>query len=164
MQKVKSGIILFLILFVLWLVLAGTNREEIIIGAVASLILTGLFYSKTAALGSIRLTPKAILYIFLYLAVFIRELVKSTIDVAGRVLSPRLPINPGIVKVRTHLTSPIARLILANSITLTPGTMTVETKGEYYYIHWIDIQAEDIDAATKAIVSTFEKYLEVIFE
>lgn len=164
MQKVKPAITLFLILFVLWLILAGTNRDEIIIGAFASLIISVLFYPKASALGSIRLTPKAILYLFLYVLVFIRELVKSTIDVAGRVLSPRLPINPGIVKVRTKLTSPLARLILANSITLTPGTMTVETKGEYYYIHWIDIQAEDIEAATQAIVTTFEKYLEVIFE
>ena len=148
----------------LWLILAGTNRDEIIVGALAAALISLLFHGKVATLGSVRLTPKAFLYIFLYFFVFIRELVKSTIDVAGRVLSPRLPINPGIVKVRTRLTSPIARLILANSITLTPGTMTVETKGEFYYIHWIDIQAEDIEAATNAIVTTFEKYLEVIFE
>lgn len=164
MQKVKAGITLGLILFVLWLILAGTSRDEIIVGALASLLISLLFHGKVAALGSVRLTPKAFLYIFLYFFVFLRELVKSTIDVAGRVLSPRLPINPGIVKVRTRLTSPIARLILANSITLTPGTMTVETKGEFYYIHWIDIRAEDIEAATNAIVTTFEKYLEVIFE
>jgi multicomponent Na+:H+ antiporter subunit E len=42
--------------------------------------------------------------------------------------------------------------------------MTVETRGEYFYIHWIDIQSDDIQATTEAIVSTFEKYLEVIFE
>jgi multicomponent Na+:H+ antiporter subunit E len=41
--------------------------------------------------------------------------------------------------------------------------MTVETKGEYYYIHWIDIRTEDIDSSTEAIVAKFEKYLEVIF-
>jgi len=149
---------------VLWLILAGTNMDEIIVGALTAALISLLFHGKAATLRSVRLTPKAFLYIFLYIFVFLRELVKSTIDVAGRVLSPRLPINPGIVKVRTRLTSPIARLILANSITLTPGTMTVETKGEYYYIHWIDIQAEDIEEATNAIVTTFEKYLEVIFE
>ena len=41
--------------------------------------------------------------------------------------------------------------------------MTVETLGEDFYIHWIDIQSDDIDAATRAIVTTFEKYLEVMF-
>jgi len=52
---------------------------------------------------------------------------------------------------------------LANSITLTPGTLTVEMRNEYFYIHWIDVTKEDILGATEAIVSKFEKYLEVIY-
>ncbi len=163
MRKLKPGIILFIILFVLWIILAGTDRDELIIAGVSSLVISLLFASKAKALGNIHLSPKAICCAFMYLFVFLRELVKSTIDVAGRVLSPRLPINPGIVKVHTRLKSPLGRLILANSITLTPGTMTVETQGEYFYIHWIDIQTDDIETTTKAIVSIFEEYLEVIF-
>jgi len=163
MRKVKPGIILFLILFGLWLALAGTDRDEIIIAAITSFILSVLFASKAQILGNIILTPKAIFYTVIYVFVFLRELTKSTWDVARRVLSPGLPINPGIVKVKTRLKSPLGRLILANSITLTPGTMTVETDGEYFYIHWIDIQSDDIVANTNAIVATFEKYLEVMF-
>lgn len=164
MKQVKAVIILFAVLFVLWILLTGTDRQELVLGVIVSLILCMFFATGANALGSIRLTPKALLYLVLYLFVFLKELVLSTIDVASRVLSPRLPINPGIVKVRTRLTSPLARLVLANSITLTPGTMTVETSGEYFYIHWIDIQTEDIDSSTKAIVTKFEKYLEVIFD
>jgi multicomponent Na+:H+ antiporter subunit E len=67
------------------------------------------------------------------------------------------------VKVRTKLKSGIGRTILANSITLTPGTMTVEIRDEFLYIHWIDIKTDDIDTATEAIVSKFERHLEVIF-
>jgi multicomponent Na+:H+ antiporter subunit E len=163
MHKVKPGIILFVILFGLWLLLAGADRDELIVAAVASLVISILFAGRVSALGSIRLHPKAIAYAVIFFFVFLRELVHSTIDVAGRLLSPRLPINPGIVKVRTRLKSPLGRIILANTITLTPGTMTVETKGEYYYIHWIDIRTEDIDSSTEAIVAKFEKYLEVIF-
>lgn len=163
MQKVKPGVILFIILFVLWLALAGTDKDELIIAAISSLILSVLFASKAEVLGNIRLNPKAIFYSFIYLFVFLRELTKSTWDVARRVISPSLPINPGIVKVKTRLKSPLGRLILANSITLTPGTMTIETDGEYFYIHWIDIQSDDIEANTNAIVATFEKYLEVMF-
>ena len=74
-----------------------------------------------------------------------------------------LPINPGIVKVQTKLKSRLGRAFLANSITLTPGTLTVETKGEYFYIHCIDVTSHDIEEATQKIVSTFEKYLEVIY-
>ncbi|MEA1973527.1 MAG: Na+/H+ antiporter subunit E, partial [Candidatus Cloacimonadota bacterium] len=95
--------------------------------------------------------------------VFLWELLLANFDVAKRIISPKLPINPGIVKVKTKLKSPIGRTFLANSITLTPGTLTVEMKDEYFYIHWIDVTNDDIDGATRAIVSSFEKYLEVIF-
>ena len=110
-----------------------------------------------------RTTPKALIWGIAYLFVFLVELVKSNLDVAFRVLHPRLPIHPGIVKVRTKLTSPMGRLALANSITLTPGTITVETKEEYFYVHWIDVRARNIEETSQNIVSKFEKYLEVIF-
>jgi multicomponent Na+:H+ antiporter subunit E len=97
------------------------------------------------------------------LFVFLGELIKSNLDVAFRVLHPKLPINPGIVKVKTRLTSRLGRIALANSITLTPGTITVETKGDTFYIHWIDARAKNIEESTKAIVEKFERYLEVIF-
>lgn len=163
MQKVKPGVILFFILFGLWITLAGTDRDELIMAAVTSLILSVIFASKADILGNIRLSPKAFVFSIIYVFVFLRELSKSTWDVAKRVLSPSLPINPGIVKVKTKLKSPLGRLVLANSITLTPGTMTVETDGEFFYIHWIDIQSDDVYANTNAIVATFEKYLEVMY-
>jgi multicomponent Na+:H+ antiporter subunit E len=79
------------------------------------------------------------------------------------VLSPALPLNPGIVKVRTRLKSRMGRLLLANSITLTPGTLTVDIDGEWLYIHWVTVASADIEAATAAIVSGFEGYLEVMY-
>ena len=78
-------------------------------------------------------------------------------------IKPVIPINPGIVSVRTKLKSPIGRMALANSITLTPGTLTVDIKEDKLYIHWIDVTDLDEEAATRKIVSGFEKYLEVIF-
>jgi multicomponent Na+:H+ antiporter subunit E len=57
----------------------------------------------------------------------------------------------------------MGRLLLANSITLTPGTLTVEMDGEWLYIHWVSVAADDIEAATAAIVSGFEAYLEVMY-
>ena len=87
----------------------------------------------------------------------------SNFKLAGVVLSPNLPINPGIVKVRTRLKSRMGRLLLANSISLTPGTLTVELDGEWLYIHWVTMESTDIDAATASIVSGFEHYLEVMY-
>jgi multicomponent Na+:H+ antiporter subunit E len=113
--------------------------------------------------AEINLTPKAFVYTFIYIFVFLSELMKSNLDVAKRVISPSLPINPGIVKVKTKLKSKMGRMILANSITLTPGTFTIDIIDDTLYIHWIDVLSEDIEKATKEIVSKFEKYLEVIY-
>jgi multicomponent Na+:H+ antiporter subunit E len=163
MKKLKVFILLLIILFGLWVMLAGTDKDELIAGGITAFLVSLFFSGRASALGDIRLNPKSLVYMVIYIFVFLRELIKSNFDVAGRVISPSLPIHPGIVKVKTKLKSKLGRTILANSITLTPGTMTVETKGEYFYIHWIDVKCEDIESMTTMIVSGFEKYLEVIF-
>jgi multicomponent Na+:H+ antiporter subunit E len=53
--------------------------------------------------------------------------------------------------------------MLANSITLTPGTLTVELRDEWIYVHWVTVESADIDAATAEIVAGFERYLEVMY-
>ncbi|MDD4308868.1 MAG: Na+/H+ antiporter subunit E [Candidatus Cloacimonetes bacterium] len=163
MRRVKALILSYLILTGLWLVLSEVTRNEFIIGSLVSATISLIFSSRLAILENVKLNPKALFCSIKFIFVFLRELFKSAIDVAIRVLSPSLPINPGIVKVRTKLHSKLGRIVLANSITLTPGTMTVEAKGEYLYIHWIDIKSDDIESATVAIVSTFEKHLEVMY-
>ncbi|MCK5133599.1 MAG: Na+/H+ antiporter subunit E [Candidatus Sabulitectum sp.] len=163
MKKAKSAIVGVVILFAVWVMLTDTSQQEMLLGGATALLIVFLFREKLAVLGDIKLNPKSLIYMFVYLFVFSWELLKSNIDVAFRVVSPRLPINPGIVKVRTTLKSPLGRAFLANSITLTPGTLTVEMKGEFFYIHWIDVTSDNIEDATKEIVSNFEKYLEIIF-
>ena len=54
-------------------------------------------------------------------------------------------------------------MLLANSITLTPGTLTVEVIEDSFFIHWIDVEDDEIGNASKKIVEKFEKYLEVIY-
>ena len=90
-------------------------------------------------------------------------MIKSNLDVARRVISPKLPINPGIVEVKTKLQSKIARVILADSITLTPGTFTIEIEDDSLFIHCIDVQSTDLEKNTQLIVEKFEKYSEVMY-
>ncbi len=101
-----------------------------------------------------------------YIPVFLWQVLKANLDVAYRVLHPALPITPGIVKVTTALRSEMAMTFLANSITLTPGTMSVDidTDQGVLYVHWIDVQARDSEAATRMIVERFEKILHKVFE
>jgi multicomponent Na+:H+ antiporter subunit E len=101
-----------------------------------------------------------------YVPVFLWECFKANIDVAYRVVHPRLPINPGIVKVKTGLKSDTGLTFLANSITLTPGTLSVDVDRDkgFLYVHWIDVKTKDLDTATQQIVGRFETILKKIFE
>jgi len=163
MKYLKSWFLLSIFLFIFWILLAGTDVQELIVGLAVSILISSLLVKKISVFDDIRISLKAFICSLIYIFIFMVELVKSNFDVAFRVLHPKLPINPGIVKVRTKLKSKLGRIILANSITLTPGTLTVEIQQDYYYIHWIDVTAEDIDRSTELIVKKFEKYLEVIF-
>jgi multicomponent Na+:H+ antiporter subunit E len=98
-----------------------------------------------------------------YLFVFVRELIKSNLDVARRVISPSLPINPGIVKFKSKLPTEYSKMVLANSITLTPGTLSIDIIDDTFYIHWIDVKTTDPEKAYTEIAETFEKILLKIF-
>jgi len=96
--------------------------------------------------------------------VLLWEIMKANLDVAYRVVHPRMPINPGIVVIKTELESDIAKMILANSITLTPGTFTLDVIGDRLLIHWINVKAESTEEVTELIGERFERYLRVIFQ
>lgn len=165
METHKNILYLVVGFTVLWLLLSNSlSWQVILVGVGVSVVLTIVYAgARYAMLG--KMTPSAaVIRAFVqYIPVFLRELIKSNLDVAFRVINPSLPIKPGIVEVKTKLKSPIGRLVLANSITLTPGTLTVETKDDSLFIHWIDVSSPDIEAATQEIVSKFEGYLEIIY-
>jgi len=163
-MKIKSFFIITIVLFSIWILLNNSlDPVLLIIGAGVSILIALLFCTKCSVFSQIKLSPKSLFFSIAYIFVFIIELIKSNLDVAYRVISPKLPINPGIVKVKTVLNTEIGRMILANSITLTPGTLSVDIRDEFIYVHWIDVEGKDIDTATDAIVKKFEKYLKEIY-
>ena len=163
-SKLRDTAVLFVTLMLFWLMLSGKlDTDVLIVGAVASLIIALLYRDGLSFFTEFRFTPQAMVAGFRYYGYFLRELFKSNLKMAAIVLSPSLPITPGIVKVRTRLKSRMGRLMLANSITLTPGTLTVEMAGEWLYIHCVTLGATDVEAATAEIVSGFESYLEVMY-
>ncbi len=160
----KNFIVISLILLSVWIFLNNSIQPDIVVtGVIISLIIASLACKRCELFTDLKITPKSFLYTIIYFIIFFIELVKSNMDVTRRVLSPSLPINPGIVEVKTTLKSKYARMILANSITLTPGTLTVEIVDDSLFIHWIDVEAKDIKGASEKIVKNFEKYLEVIY-
>jgi multicomponent Na+:H+ antiporter subunit E len=155
---------LWVTLLVIWLIANDSLAPEILLtGALLSGVLAVAFAPFSGAYAHIRWAPRVLLNIVLYLAVFLEELVKANFNVLLMVLSPRIHIHPGIVEIQTKLKSPVGRLVLANSITLTPGTLVVDIKDDTLYIHWINVAAQEPVAATRKIAGRFEKYLEVIY-
>ncbi len=166
-DPMKKRITLFIIGFVVWMLLGWPpDVEHALVGAPVALLIT--FITGDMFVDRPHRFRRFFRYLWFcyYVPMFLWECFKANIDVALRVLNPRLPINPGIVKVKTTLKSDTALTFLANSITLTPGTFCVDIKPEegVLYIHWIDVKSQDTDKATQLIVSKFEKVLRKIFE
>ena len=154
-----------IILFLLWLALTGTfNLQELSVGGVLAIIIPFLTPYPISNRGLKWFAPKRVIGVFIYSLVFMKALLIANLDVAKKVLSPKLNIKPGIVKIKTELTSDIGKMLLANSITLTPGTLSVDIRGEYLFIHWIDVESRDIVEATKIIAGDFEKLIKSIVE
>ena len=155
----------FIILFLIWLGFTTSLAiSELITGAVISLIITSFVYKTFTDYGMKFFSPMRVVYIIQYLIVFLIALIKANLDVARRVVDPKLPINPGIVKYDTKLKSRTAKVILANSITLTPGTLTVDIIDDALYIHWIDVTSKEPDVIYREIGESFEKILRKIFQ
>lgn len=155
---------LWLTLLLIWLALNASLAPEIVLtGALLAAVLAIAFAPFASAYACIRWTPRVLLHVILYFGVFLQELVKANINVMLLVFAPRIHIEPGIVEIRTRLKTPLGRLVLANSITLTPGTLVVDIKGDTLFIHWINVSATDPVAATQQIAGRFEKHLEIIY-
>jgi multicomponent Na+:H+ antiporter subunit E len=151
--------------FGVWLLLTwNLGAASLIAGAVVALIAALVFGSELPLAPARLFNPVRWFWVLVYVPVFGYQVVKANIDVALRVLSPGLQLKPGIVRIRTTLKTDIARTFLANSITLTPGTMTVDIKDDVLYIHWIEVKTEDEAAAGGIIKGPFEKLLARIFE
>jgi multicomponent Na+:H+ antiporter subunit E len=164
MSSTTRFINLWVTLEALWLIAnASLAMDVVLVGAVISGALGFLFRDFGRVYGDIRWSPKVIYNYVLYFGVFLRELVKANFNVMRVVFSPTIDIKPGIVEIRTRLRSPLGRLTLANSITLTPGTLVVDMHEDSLFIHWINVTAKDPQAATQEIAGSFEKYLEVIY-
>ena len=160
----KGLLVPFLVLLLFWILLNGSvAADTLAVGVLAAFLITLFFRRGLAPLAEFPFTPRAIIATVQFIAYFFKEMIKSNIKLAAIVLNPALPINPGIVKVRTRLKSRMGRLMLANSITLTPGTLTVELEGEWIYVHWVTVESSDLEAATARIVAGFESYLEVMY-
>jgi multicomponent Na+:H+ antiporter subunit E len=158
-------IVLILFSFLVWCALNWNfGPENLVAGSIVA-VLVGLMFGKRFLDEPLKIfNPLRWIYMFLYAFVFLFEMAKANLQVAYLVLHPKMPIHPGIIRVKTGIQSELGRTFLANSITLTPGTFTIDIKEDILYIHCIVVPATDLDAATEKIVHRFEKLLIKIFD
>jgi multicomponent Na+:H+ antiporter subunit E len=124
-----------LMLAAIWLLLSGLFKPLLLGLAVAAVLLT-LWLSRRMEIIDTEHHPVLAAFRYVpywpWLAV---EIVKSSIDVARRVLSPSMPIHPTVFEVRASQRTTMGRVVLANSITLTPGTVTMDVDGDRLIVH-----------------------------
>jgi len=161
----------FVVALVVWVVVAWpfidgrVDVQSMTAGVIASIMVAVLFHEMLPREHRVFISPVRIFWFLVYVPVFFYYMVKANIDVLYRALHPKMPIKPGIVKIKTNLKTESGITALANSITLTPGTMTVDlTDDGFLYIHWINVKSDDVEQATKIISQTFEWFLKKIFE
>ncbi|MBP7087988.1 MAG: Na+/H+ antiporter subunit E [Candidatus Omnitrophica bacterium] len=167
MTRTSSRIITFFVALIIWHILSwDLSWVTTAVGSVIAILVSFISGHLFTDSPNKWIEPKRYLYFLLYCFTFLEECFKANIDVALRVIKPNMPINPGIVKVKTHLKTETALTFLANSITLTPGTLSVDIddKRGIIYIHWIDVKNKDIVEATNIIVRRFENIIEKVFE
>ncbi|HET7323071.1 MAG TPA: Na+/H+ antiporter subunit E [Halococcus sp.] len=156
-------------LAVLWLFVRGVSltpsriAEEFLIGLGIGMSIAFVFrrfYATEFVLaGTLRVIP----YIIAYLLVFTKELIVANLDVTYRVLSPSLPIEPAVVAIPLRVESDAAITTIANSITLTPGTLTMDYDEDINTLYVHGINGRDRDALV-APIRTWENLALVIFD
>lgn len=166
MRKGVLTVLLFITwIFLTWPFKGGVDYSSLFMGFLFSLFSGYIFGEGFTESPHKFFGIKRYFWGLIYIFVFFYYCILANLDVAFRVLHPSLPIKPGIVKVKTNLKSKSGLTALANSITLTPGTMTVEIDPSgFLYIHWIYVRTQDIEQASEIIVRRFEKILKRIFE
>lgn len=141
---------MFLIFFLIWVIFNGQLTLEI---AAFGVVIAGLMYLFICKFMHYNpqmdlILCKKFFLIIQYVFVLVKEIIKANFAVIRMIMSSRYEIEPAVVKFKTTLKSPSARIMLANSITLTPGTITVSLEGDEYVVHCLDKElAEGINSS-----------------
>lgn len=164
--------ITWLAILVFWLFVSGKlTWQNFLVGGLVAIFVSIIMHENLT--DDLRLKGnivKKVLYIIFiripeYIFIMVFELIESNLQVAKHAVF--LDINPSIVRIETDLKSDTGTTILANSITLTPGTLTVDVKKKldktYLYVHWLDATSLDKEKAGSEIKGDLERWLKKIF-
>ena len=156
--------ITFLSLMVFWLFLSLNFQPiSIILGTIFSFLISllsyDLFIKPDEGIRS-KFIP-TLWFSLIYIFVLLYEMFLASFDVVYRVIT--MKIDPEVAMIRSNIKSDLGIVLLANSITLTPGTITIDIEGEYLYVHWLYARKTHSNQAAELIKGRFERWLRRIF-
>lgn len=131
---------MYIIFFLIWVIFNGQLTVEI---TAFGLVVSGVMYAFICKFmdykpGTDAMIAKKIFCFLHYIGVLLKEIIKANYIVIKKLTSSRYEIEPAVVRFKADLQSNFARILLANSITLTPGTITVTLEGSEYQVHCLD--------------------------
>ncbi len=167
-MKLVKIIPVAILTYIIYIVFSGSvSTYDLVLGVVVA-VLAGYLTSEllVSDVGK-ALSIKRFIWLMLYGVYYltIAEF-KAHFDLIKRILNPKMPINPGIVRTPYNVGNDYSVVTIANSITNTPGTVVVhlDEGRKTYYVHWIDVKAPDPKTTYENIVKAFEGYVKKIFE
>lgn len=154
----KSFLVAFILLFAFWLLLSQRFEpfyliSGVICSALVAFLTHSLLFKEDVSLSA----PKKALLFIAYCFYLFNRIIVANLDVVYRVWHPKMPIDPRIVKHESTLISDGGKTALANSITLTPGTITIDIVGEEYTIHALTPKAAGSIESMERFIERFMK-------
>ena len=127
-------------LFILWIIFNGRFTPEV---AVIGLIIAGAIFFFMCRFMDYSIRKEKLFYMLIpwmikYFFILLTEIVKANIATARFVLNPKIEVEPKIVTFKPDIKSGFLKAVLANSITLTPGTITINIEDGVYMVHCLD--------------------------
>jgi len=163
--KVARILVLALLCSVFFLLLSvDVSLLSIAMMLVCSIIVSILYYSfyltdEEMHISSILIRPDYIIFFLLYV------LFESYYGAFSLIISIfSRDYSPGVVRIKTKMKSELGRMILANSISLVPGTLSLWTEKHYIYVHWFDLKTRNSIRAGRLIKHRLEKVLKRAFK
>lgn len=131
---------MYVLLFVLWIIFNGNITLEIVL---FGLVISALIYIFSCKFFDFSIKKdinmiKKLGYFIEYMAVLFVLIIKANIETLKLIVSNRYDIEPTLVTFDVHFESDVTKVLFANSITLTPGTITAEVEGDTYKVHALD--------------------------
>jgi multicomponent Na+:H+ antiporter subunit E len=139
----KRSLVLFVNLMAVWLLLSGHFDPTLVTYGVLSCIGVVWLMAHLEILDHEALPSHLGLRLFSYIPWLLKEILLSNLAVAKVILSPRLPIHPRILRVSASQKTQVGQVIYANSITLTPGTVTLDVRDGQFLVHALTTESAE---------------------